>query len=190
MKSTNFPRFVIMLTTMGISLFVSAQTTKEVVILYNSKPVLAEVTIGGDVTKIIKDDPDFLKGFTLSIQDYGQFIAQNKDITPESIKPPQSTVHTLASDQLKTIPFDAGYATLSDLAISKLDEVVYYLRKNPESKIVLRTLSIQNEALINKNRLNSVKTYLKIRGIDTSRISFESLVGDRNADEIKVLFQH
>ncbi|MBK8349846.1 MAG: hypothetical protein IPL08_20395 [Saprospiraceae bacterium] len=195
MYNTDFPRFVLLLVIVFSGITLKSQTTKEAVILYNSKPVLAEITTEGSVNKIISEEPDFLKGFTLKVMDYGQVVAdqQNKANKPSNpvvsiTTAPASQAYAVESHDFKSIPFEAEYATLSDLAIERLDEVISHLKTHTGSKIVLRSLSLKDDSLINKNRLNSIQTYLKIRGIDIQRVSFESLVGDLNANEIKVHF--
>ena len=137
MLSTNFPRFVLMLIITMVSLSLSSQNSKEVVILYNTKPVLAEVTPSGNVNKIIRDEPDFLQGFTLLIQDYGQFIAKQdtkKSDKDEVISVKQSFV--AESNDFLNIPFESGFATLTDKAIERLDEAIKYFKTNPDQKII------------------------------------------------------
>ncbi|MBL0099716.1 MAG: hypothetical protein IPP49_06395 [Saprospiraceae bacterium] len=86
MYNTDFPRFVLLLVIVFSGITLKSQTTKEAVILYNSKPVLAEITTEGSVNKIISEEPDFLKGFTLKVMDYGQVVAdqQNKANKPSN----------------------------------------------------------------------------------------------------------
>jgi outer membrane protein OmpA-like peptidoglycan-associated protein len=187
MISTNFPRFVLLSVSLltGITLF--SQNTKEAVILYNSQPVKAEITSDGNVNKIISEVPDFLKGFTLKVQDYGQFIAEKQDTKSETIVP-SSQSYAIVGKEFKLVRFEPTFATLSDEAIVELDKIIAHLRQEPNEKAVLVTLSRLESALISKNRQNSIRTYLKIRGIDPERVLFESLLGEKDVDEVKVHF--
>ncbi len=189
MLSTNFPRFVLMLIITMVSLSLSSQNTKEVVILYNTKPVLAEVTPTGNVNKIIRDEPDFLQGFTLLIQDYGQFIAKQdtkKSDKDEVISVNQSFV--AESNDFLNIPFESGFATLTDKAIERLDEAIKYFKTNPDQKIILRTLSKNADSVLSLNRINSIRTYLRIKGLSPDIVKFETLAGDADLDEVKITF--
>jgi len=67
-----------------------------------------------------------------------------------------------------------------------LDVVIGELRKSPTTRVIIRTLSTNKDALIDKNRINSVRTYLKIRGIAQERLAYETLSGDRDIDEVKI----
>jgi len=166
-----------------------SQSTKEAVILYNSQAVLAQITKDGEVKEIIQDEVDFLKGFTIKIQDYGQFLANQQTFkTDQKVVLPSVTTFNKIDDNYISVPFESGYATLSDLAISRLDEVIGELRKTPSARVIIRTLSTSKDALIDKNRINSVRTYFKIRGIAQERLSYETLSGDRDIDEVKINF--
>lgn len=191
MKSTNFPRFVVLLTIAFVSNALHAQTTKDAIILYNSQPVKAEINSNGDVLRIISEEPDYLKGFTLKIQDYGQFISElNKGTTDDQGMISSNKIAFEESDDFISVPFDHGFATLSDMAIKRLDDVILYLKSNPSSKVVIRTLSTHKDALLDKNRINSVRTYFKIRGITSERLSYEALLGDKDIEEVKINYIH
>lgn len=185
---TNSPKFVCLLITLMISITMRSQDTKDAIILYNTKPVLAEITTNGDVNKIIREEPDFLKGFTLKIQDYGQFLAQ-QDAGKSSKETLGITSQTNSKPQVfndfLNIPFDDDYATLTDNAIKKLDETIKFLKENKIKKVILRTLSVNKNDIINTNRLNSIKTYFKIRGASLDVI-FENLTGLVDVDEVRI----
>ncbi|MBK8516407.1 MAG: hypothetical protein IPL55_09025 [Saprospiraceae bacterium] len=187
MLNTNSPRFVLMLIIMMVGLSLNSQT-KEAVILYNTKPVLAEITLTGNVNKIIKDEPDFLDGFTLKVQDYGQFISSEPQIT-DGKTTTAVLMNVPESSDFLNIPFESGYATLSDDAITKLDKLVNYLKLNTGQKLIMRTLSKFADSALNTNRLNSIKTYLKIKGLSPDSIRFETLSGNVDVNEVKISFE-
>jgi len=164
-----------------------AQSIKEAVILYNSQAVLAKISTDGEVKEIIRDESGYLQGFTLKVQDYGQFLANQEKLKSydKVILPSENTFFDKDKDYI-SVPFESGYATLSDLAISRLDVVIGELRKSPTTRVIIRTLSTNKDALIDKNRINSVRTYLKIRGIAQERLAYETLSGDRDIDEVKI----
>ena len=189
MSSTSFPRFVLMLFITMSSLSLYSQNTKEAVILYNTKPVLAEITISGDVNKIIRDEPDFLKGFTLLIQDYGQFVAKQENI--KSVSQSMTVVSEIETTKISdfmNIPFETGFATLTDKAIERLDEAIKLFRTSDGQKIVLRTLSKNTNSILSLNRINSIRTYLRIKGLSPDIVRFETLTGDADLNEVKITF--
>ena len=181
--NTNFPQFVLLfvLTLTNMTLF--AQDTKEAVILYNTQPVRAEITTDGQVNRIIREEPDYLKGFQLKIQDYGQFIEKQSE---PLVNAPKSQPYAIFASDYKLVKFETNHATLSDDAIDVLEAIVVNMRSTPELRIVLVSLSKLDNSLVTKNRLNSIRSYFKIRGIDTSRILIESLLGEIDVDEIKI----
>ena len=87
---------------------------------------------------------------------------------------------------MASVKFDPDYATLSDETISTLDQIIALLKADNQAKISLETISKLNTALISANRFNSIRTYLKIKGIDPNRISFQSLVGDTDVNQVKI----
>lgn len=188
MNTTNFPRFVILLSLVLLSSHLAAQNTKEAVILYNSQAVRANITPQGDVKQIIQEEPDFLKGFELKIQDYGQFIAtQEKEIVKEPVAVAPSGSYPVKKEY-KTVYFEKDRATLSDETITQLDKIIAYLRENADVKIIAMTLSKYENELVSKNRLHSIRTYFKIRGIGEERVIFESLFAEIDAHEVKIGF--
>lgn len=189
MNTTNFPRFVISLLMVLTSMTIVAQNTKEAVILYNSQAVRANITPDGNVTSIIKEEPDFLKGFELKIQDYGQFVAsQQLPVKNEPIVVASSGNYPVVKKEYKTVYFEKDRATLTDETIAQLDQIIAYLRENVEVKIIAMTLSKFENGLVSKNRLNSIRTYFKIRGIGEDRVLFESLFAEIDAHEVKLGF--
>jgi len=80
MTSTSFPRFVLLLAIILVGNALPAQSIKEAVILYNSQAVLAKISTDGEVKEIIRDESGYLQGFTLKVQDYGQFLANQEKL--------------------------------------------------------------------------------------------------------------
>ncbi|MBK9735579.1 MAG: hypothetical protein IPO92_11665 [Saprospiraceae bacterium] len=56
-----------------------------------------------------------MEGYTLKIQDYGQFLTQKKLTEVSEVK--KSGGYAVVSKDEIFVPFDTGYATLSDKAI-------------------------------------------------------------------------
>jgi outer membrane protein OmpA-like peptidoglycan-associated protein len=173
MKHTNSPRFVLGLLSVMAALTLCAQQSKEAVILYNSEAVKAQITQSGDVIRIIKPEPDYLAGFKLISYNYEEVFAQAA-LVPESEK---IKAYDVVSAEGTDIYFESGFATLSRDAITRLDGIVNILKASPSAKILISEF-IQNENdQLAKNRINSVKKYLQIKGIGERKVQINRLEG-------------
>lgn len=189
MNNTKFPQLVFLCVALAWSNASFAQATKEAIILYNSQPVKAEITSDGNVNHIISEEPDFLKGFTLKVQDYGQFIAAQPKVAVESEKTlPSSQSYSVQSKEVAAVRFTPSYATLSDDAIAALDGVIAILQAEPSTKINLETITRLDASAVSKNRFNTIRTYLKLKNIDPERISYDTLIGDKDVNDVKIYF--
>lgn len=183
--------FLSVLTFFAVNMVAVAQETKESVILYNSVPVRAEITSDAEIKRVIKEEPDYLKGFSLKIQDYGQFVDQGKPqvvTSAEDLSKETEVTGKVEESGFVEIIFDPGFATLSDQSVERLDAVVKRLKNENTLNVLLRALSLKTDGSVTKNRLNSIKTYLKLRGIAQERVIIEKLQGDRDADEVKIFY--
>lgn len=188
MNNTNFPQIVFLCLAFAWCNTTYTQDTKEAVILYNSQPVKAEITTDGNVNQIISEEPDFLKGFTLKVQDYGQFVEAQPNLFEKEKVLLNSQSYTIQSKEVASIRFTPSFATLSDEAISSLDGIIAILRTEPNTKINLETIARLDDGIVSKNRFNTIKTYLKLKGIDSDRISFDTLIGDKEVHDVKIYF--
>lgn len=185
------------------SLDLWSQQKKEAVVLYNTRAVNAVIDVPSkEIDYIISYEDDFLKGFRLEIPDYEKYLRENGTLTPiaqSSVVEGSSGVaggdvshQTPESKEnepsvFSYIKFQKGFATLSDEAIRLLEQVIEENEKSP-GKIILRALSDSDDNTLAKNRAQAVKTYLKIRGLDSGMISIQLLRGPRNLDDIMIVF--
>ncbi|MCB0659850.1 MAG: hypothetical protein KDC04_02880 [Saprospiraceae bacterium] len=192
MNFYNFPQvvFTLILAT-SICTFAQSQDTKEAVILYNTAPVLAHISKDGEVYNIIREEPDFLKGFVLQIPDYEQYLlskAPLADATPKKTDEPLVKETVENQKKIKKLPtshydildyslggfnFSKDQATLNSESIDLLNRIITYKTTNPQKKIhfILKNDN-QNDNKLFKNRANAIVTYLKLRGFPTSDITF------------------
>lgn len=188
---TNFPRFVFAGLFVFTTMISNSQNTKEVVILYNSQPVKAIVTSEGTIVEKLPGTPDFPQEYAIQAQDFtgsdnvGSYVEEKKT-DANHVSLPESFMVDAKSAHL--IQFEKDFATLSDLSVQKLNGVAVHLKQNPNAKVLLMSLSVNNNSPLTKNRLNSIRTFLKIKGINFERVVFESLVGSYDVDEIKISY--
>jgi len=183
--------FLTVLAVFAGNMTAEAQETKESVILYNSVPVRAEITNDAEIKRVIKEEPDYLKGFTLKIQDYGQFVDQDKTkdtAVNEALPGENKEAGKIEEVVFVEIVFEPGFSTLSDQAVERLDTIIKRLKNEPDLRVLIRALSFKSDGSVTKNRLNSIKTYFKLRGIAQERVLIEKLQGDRDADEVKIFY--
>jgi hypothetical protein len=102
---------------------------------------------------------------------------------------PESTNSAIGANNIGSqfIAFERKFATLSDEAIGQLDLIAVELN-NSNKFLIVRALSVYPDAPLTKNRLNSVKSYLKLRGVDPNRIVTEALRGEISSDDLKIVF--
>ncbi len=206
MNFTNFPQFVVSVLLLSISYNGIAQDKKVATILYNTKPVEAQIdTKSKSIDYIIRENDEYLSGFKLQIPDYEQFLLNDKtqkETTPQSIANSSNSQKVIApaapapvmakptgfeSGAFTFVMFSDGFATLSDAAILVLESVISELNKNHQN-LTLKTFSTSKEDVLAINRANAVKTYLKIRGVNTENIEIIHLIGEINIPEVSVSF--
>lgn len=188
--NTNLPRFVLLFVLLMIGMTSTAQKLKESVILYNLQPVRALIDENGNIVKIIAYYPDYLSNQEIDVPEYDRDIRNIP--TDERIVPSVAEDHeneiVLAKDKMMTLHFDHDMAVLSSRVRKELDVIVEVLKTNPGIKIEALTLSLDDNELVSKNRQNSVRAYLKIRGISENRFSFKSYFSDIETSEVKIQF--
>lgn len=162
-----------------ITLVAQQRDTKT--LLYNTSPVLAVVNDSADVVKIIKPLPGFMEGYTLEKPNY--------ESSPATVSRSVGNAgYSIISSEYFIIPFRPGFAVLDDEAASQLDLIMTQLISNPGKNMLI---SVYNESMSNslyKNRINAVKSYMKIEGLSLDRIKLNYLEGKSTLDEFKVNF--
>lgn len=159
-----------------------SQQAEEIALLYNTKPVLALVNDSAEIVEVVKPLPGYMEGYTLVTPDYA------KKINEEARTAASSGGYSIISSEYFVIPFDEGFAVLEDEAVKVLDELLMQLKEDPGKSLLL---SVYNESLHNnlyKNRINAIKSYLKIEGLSLNRFKLNYLEGAASQDEFKVNF--
>lgn len=188
MKITNFPQFVVTWVLILTSCTLISQETKQATILYNTKPVLAEITKDATIIQIVKDDPEYLSGFVLQVPDYVKHLEDLSYSKGNKLQDLNSTpiVQNEVNSQSLTIPFEAGFAILTDQAIAELDNAIKLIKNQPNGKLTIRTFSKSNNSNLDQNRINSIKSYFQIRGLNPDLIKYEALKGNSDLNEVKI----
>ncbi len=185
-----------------------AQEKKEATILYNTQPVQAVIDVNTkSLDYIIKSDDNFMEGFRLVIPDYEKYLLEKGSIVQEDKTialdnssldntadtliaiTPTDTENSLKNNAISFIIFTPGQATLSDEAIRKLELVIDEYKISGRD-ITLKAISINDTDILSANRANAIKTYLKIRGIDTNAVSVSYLIGNHNNNNVLVEFKN
>ncbi len=210
---TNIPKLVLMSALMMSCMTLSAQKVKESVILYNAQPVRALIDENGNIVRIITVETNFLSGNELSVPEYDKDFRQ---IVPEKVQesaqvPFQDKVQTISSDKTvivgtpiiskedeiiapivdnsrMTLQFDNGMAVLTTKVRKELDRIVDYLKQHPNINVIAMTLSKYEDELLSTNRQSSVRSYLKIKGINENRIVFKSFFANNGGSDVKIEF--
>jgi hypothetical protein len=150
-------------------------------LLYNTSPVLAVVNDSAEVVKIIKPLPGFMEGYTLEKPDY--------DSSPETVsRSGENAGYSIISSEYFIIPFRPGFAVLDDEAAGQLDIILTQLMSNPRKNMLISVYNESMSSSLYKNRINAVKSYMKIEGLSLDRIRLNYLEGKSSLDEFKVNF--
>jgi hypothetical protein len=143
-------------------------------------PVLAEVSDSADVVRIVKTMPGYMDGYNLEPQKY--------DIPsePSASSTASSTGYSIISSESYTLTFRPGFAVLEDETVKQLDIMVMLMIENPGKKMLLSVYNVNMKDVLYKNRINAIKTYMKVEGISLDRIQLNYLDGAAGLDEFKV----
>lgn len=187
MNNTFFPPMKCLMVTaiyLLLTLQTNAQNAKEAVILYNTEPVKAEITPNGEVVRIIGPEFDYLKGFKLISYDYTNVTAS--DNTKLRLDPFRD-INTSEAKGYE-IKFESGFATLNQNALKELDEVVAKMTSEPNTKILIADFEQYEADILARNRVNSIRKYLKLKGIDEGRVSLNRLKGVYPDNVVRIIF--
>ncbi|MBK9254481.1 MAG: hypothetical protein IPM42_03225 [Saprospiraceae bacterium] len=188
MNNTNSPKFVLLLTIILCGFNLAAQNTKQAVILYNTDPVLAEITSAGEVNKIIAKEPNFLSGFRLVKYDLNLSETVVVAEIPAPAPAEERTGYAVVSSIYHEVYFDPGFAVLRKDGIAQLDQILKVLESNPERSVLISDFSEYDSDQLHQNRVSSIKSYLKLKGISSQRIRTNRLMGVYNENSVRINF--
>ncbi|MBK8620551.1 MAG: hypothetical protein IPN79_02020 [Saprospiraceae bacterium] len=162
-----------------------AQNERDIHLLYNTVPVFAKVSDSAEVVQIIRTEPSYMEGF----QGIG---VENTKPAPENaevkVLQPSNAGTFVVSSEYYDIPFREGFAVLDDDAALMLDDIITVLKNNPSKGVIISIFNDYVFTNIYKNRVNAIKSYMKIEGITQDRIKLNYLEGTSNQNILKVHF--
>jgi len=181
----------------------SAMTQKEAVILYNNTPIKVELE-GDKIKTIISEVPGHMKGYDTTKKEKVKPVVTAKLDQPSSNGTVVSTTKTDVVDNkpnaaypIKTseniyLYYKPNYATLSKEIINDLNKVIARMAEDPNIRISISANRVTGKPTTTKlaqNRLKAAKTYIRIKGIDESRILTELNITDTtNVDQLTLNF--
>lgn len=190
MNNTNILKVVLFLAFLSVGITLKAQSQKkEVYILYNSELVRAISTPDGIIEKVFVEGPNFLDGFKLTVYDYIGHNSKSQDAevdNDEVFNKNDSLVEV--PEEVFTLQFERQKSSLSFEVIASLNQVVERVLHNPSLNIMAISLSKNDDMAISEVRQESIKAYLKIRGIEINKMNFQSYFTDIEVDEVKIKF--
>lgn len=171
---------VLHLSFFGNSLLYS-QNKNEIPLLLNTEPVLAVVNDSAELVRVVKKLPGYMDGYQLETQSY-----KYSDVV--AARGTSSTGYLIISSESYSVNFSDGFAVLDDSAIAVLDNLIAELKNSPEKSLLLSVYDDYMSTSLYKNRINAIKSYVKIEGISLDRIKLNYLEGSATQDEIKINF--
>lgn len=181
MNTKSFLTIGLFLTISSLSLFpVAAQVIENKVVLYNTVPVLAEIRDSAEIVRVIKTMPGYMSGYTLETQKFDEKQASSKE------QASAVTGYSIISSDYYTLNFSLGVAVLEDEAVQQLDKLILHLIEHPSKNILLSVYNENMKDALYKNRINAIRTYLKVEGISLDRIQLNYLDGSSSPDSFRV----
>ncbi len=143
------------------------------VVLINSMPWEVLMSKDGEILAKLKYLPNYLKGYDLNWEKDTNF----EPPIPVKVQA-QKTMHSdiqndfVNSAKNSEIFFHVGSALLKSKQIQQLNELAQQLNSNPS--MVVRLFGFTHEpetrsSILGKRRMDAVKAYLKIKGVDVDR---------------------
>jgi len=153
----------------------NAQSQKDATILYNSQPVEVQLSEAGRILAFYGLSPNYMAGY-----DLGPSKATQQSITDIQLVEPgftnssQNAEYDVVSRDRVDLSFNDGFATLSQSTIGQLNEVSKKVLAEGYAKVLVTAYSSaeKSEKLL-QNRLNSVITYLNIKGLSSDQVVTE-----------------
>ncbi|MFZ1705723.1 MAG: hypothetical protein WAT79_15335 [Saprospiraceae bacterium] len=163
---------------------IQAQKTQEIPVLYNTEPTLAIVNDSAEIVQIVKLLPGFMSGYLLEKPQYDTQKPKKNLAQGEN----QATGYTIISSDYKVVQFRPGFAVLEDEAVVVLDKLFESLKENPNQNLLISVFNDYMTTSLYKNRINAIRTYAKVEGIDLYRIKISYLEGATSQDEFRINF--
>jgi hypothetical protein len=157
-----------------------AQDSKNTVILLNTEPVRVDLATNGDIKAIYGIEEGFLADFIIEKNEFDLNLVE-KPINPEDIEG-----YKIVFVPTIDVKFDEEYATLNSGNISKLDYVVNEVLRDQDKKLIIRN-PVSDNAMLSKNRLKAIMTYLTIKGVSRGLIIVEERDDNSDLFEINIV---
>jgi len=172
---------------MTSSLNLSAQQDNTSVILYNSQPVEVELSEVGKILNFYGLMPGYMEGYNLG-NDIAAVDLPNDNFSSSYFDDnSKNAEYDIVSQERIEIDFDSNFATLSNVAISNLNEVASSLKTKKHSKVLLTVYSLSGEpSKLLENRLNSASAYLNIKGVSSDQIATDINISTALVDKITI----
>jgi hypothetical protein len=186
MKNNIFSTFLSGMLCVLFSGALVAQNERDIHLLYNTVPVNARVTDSAEVVQILNTLPGYMDGYEgIGTETRKPPVAENSD---DKVLQPSNAGAYVVSSVFYDIPFREGFAVLDDEAALMLDEIIAELKKYSSKGIIISIFNDYVFTNIYKNRINAIKSYMKIEGITQDRIKLNYLDGTSNQNLLKVHF--
>ncbi|MEE9439441.1 MAG: hypothetical protein V3V14_10610 [Saprospiraceae bacterium] len=152
---------------------VSVNAQKQSVILYNSVPINVNLTSDGDIAIFGNVVKDYMQGYELKP------VAEIKGLDFQQIKFVSATKnagYSILSAERILLNYKPNIATLDKSILTKLNLIAARLKTEPITRVLITGHYVSgNNLKVISNRVKSIKTYLKIKGVDLSKILVDKM---------------
>jgi len=172
-NSMNLPIIVSLL--MALVDTAHSQASDPSIILYNSQPVKVELSEAGKILSYYGLVTGYMEGYDLG-EAASAVVSEPvvANVNPTFDNDSQNAEYDIISKERVILDFPAGFATLSGTSISSLNNISARLKSGENKKVVVTAYKQESEPQkLVQNRLESIVSYLRVKGIMTSQILTE-----------------
>jgi hypothetical protein len=157
-----------------------SQDSKNTVILLNTEPVRVELASNGEINTLYGIEEGYLDEFIVERNQFELNLVE-KPLDPDEIEG-----YKIVFIPTMDLVFESQYATLNNGNIAKLDYVVNELIRDRDKKVIIRN-PLNDNTILNKNRLKAIMTYLNIKGVSRGLILLEDREDGNETFEINIV---
>ena len=158
---------------------------KAAVILINSVPYNVLLSKKGDIKQIKGEATGHMKGFIRSADEF-DLPGGSKEVAITSNLEEGAAVRSDRS----MIDFEPNYATLADNSEGILNQVAEGFKLSSQEKVMISAFKSEEseDNSLYSNRIKTIRTYLELKGIPSSRILTEILVSSALKDKVSLTY--
>jgi len=143
----------------------SAQTSTNTVILYNSEAIKVHLSENGDILNFYGVAEGYMDGYQLvkTVEKIEPIKLEN--VSPTFTNESQNAQYAILADEREGFSFSKNVAVLNDAHLKSLNKAARHIKSGTYEKVIVTVYDKGESKKLLENRLSAVVTYLKIKGV-------------------------